>query len=99
MARESSLMKDRAVLAREVEFLRCSLKSEDTCHLEKLLSSQQGLVNEILRNVKSEETQKIKEDVAHEVEKLRNEEIDDLAKDYGNEKFEQYSSSFDSEDV
>lgn len=89
-------MKDRAVLAREVEFLRCSLKSEDTCHLEKLLSSQHGLVDDILSNVRKQETKKAKEHVIDEVEDLRENDIDDLAKDYGDEKA---SSSLDTEDI
>ena len=55
-------MKDRSILAREVEFLRRQLMTEDTCHLEKLLSTQHGLVDDILSQVRSEQISKVRTD-------------------------------------
>ena len=90
-------MKDRQVLAREVEFLRKHLTTKDTRDLAKLLSTHHTLVDDILVNVKNEGVTQIKQTVIDEVAgmKAELEEFDDSAKDRDNEK---YSSSFDTLD-
>lgn len=90
-------MKDRQVLAREVEFLRKHLTSKDTKDLEKLLSTHHTLVDDILVNVRSDGKSAIKQKVIDEVAGIKADldEFDDLAKDIDNEKD---SSSLDTLD-
>ena len=81
-------MKDRQVLAREVEFLRKHLTAKDTKTFEQLLSTHHTLVDDILVNVRNEGESQIKRKVIDEVAEVKAEldEYDDLAKDMDNEK-------------
>ena len=60
LAKESSLLRDRQLLAREVEFLRRQLTTTNESDWEKLHNSHTGLVDEIICSVKheKEETEK-----------------------------------------
>lgn len=55
IASQSRLMKDRQLLVREVEFLRKQIAKSNEEDLQKFLSSNKPLVDEIISNVHSEE--------------------------------------------
>lgn len=55
IASQSRLMKDRQLMVREVEFLRKQISKSNEENLEKFLSSNKNLVDEIISNVHSEE--------------------------------------------
>ena len=101
LARETALMKDRQVLAREVEFLRKHLSAKDTKTFERLLNAHHTMVDDILVQVRTEAVSAIKEKVAEEVKDAKNDfdGLDDVAKDYDDEKFLASSSDATSDDV
>ena len=76
-------MKDRQVLAREVEFLRKHLTTKDTKAFEQLLSTHHTLVDDILVNVRNEGESHIKQTVIDEVAQVKADlqEYDELTKD------------------
>ena len=59
LAKESALMRDRQLLAKEVEFLRRQLLDRNEAEMTHFYSSQKGLVDGILLDVKGEEEAKI----------------------------------------
>lgn len=54
LSRQSSLMKDRQLLARELEYLRSKLIPGNESDLEKLFTSGKGAVDEVLSAVSQE---------------------------------------------
>ena len=88
-------MKDRQVLAREVEFLRKHLTAKDTKTFERLLSTHHTMVDDILVQVRTDGVNAIKNEVIKEVRGVKAdlEDFDDLAKDDGVEKFLTSSSN------
>ena len=101
LARETALMKDRQVLAREVEFLRKHLTAKDTKTFERLLSTHHTMVDDILVQVRTDGVNAIKNEVIKEVRGVKAdlEDFDDLAKDDGVEKFLTSSSDITIDDV
>eukprot|EP00914_Ancora_sagittata_P024382 GHVO01048612.1.p1 GENE.GHVO01048612.1~~GHVO01048612.1.p1 ORF type:complete len:137 (+),score=18.75 GHVO01048612.1:63-413(+) len=61
LAKESSLMRDRHLLASEVEFLRRQMSAADRKQADKYYSSTRHLVNEVLNNVRYEQEDKERE--------------------------------------
>ena len=94
-------MKDRQVLAREVEFLRKHLTAKDTKTFERLLSTHHTMVDDILVQVRTDGVNAIKNEVIKEVRGVKAdlEDFDDLAKDDGVEKFLTSSSDTIIDDV
>ena len=94
-------MKDRQVLAREVEFLRKHLTAKDTKTFERLLSTHHTMVDDILVQVRTDGENAIKNEVIKEVRGVKAdlEDFDDLAKDDGVEKFLTSSSDTTIDDV
>ena len=94
-------MKDRQVLAREVEFLRKHLTAKDTKTFERLLSTHHTMVDDILVQVRTDGVNAIKNEVIKEVRGVKAdlEDFDDLAKDDGVEKFLTSSSDTTIDDV
>ena len=61
LAKESSLMRDRQLLAREIEFLRREATVAQDSDLEKVFATRNDIIEDILENVKNEETTHKKE--------------------------------------
>lgn len=58
ITRQSSLLKDRAILARELEFLRRNISRNNQDEMNKFVSSNKPLVDEVLDNIREEEAEK-----------------------------------------
>ena len=50
LAKQSSLMRDRQLLGKEVEFLRAQVASPNESDLDKLVTSRRTLVDDVLHN-------------------------------------------------
>ena len=59
LTRQTSLQRDRAVLARELEFLRRNISSTNKDDMNKFVSSNKLLVDEVMGNIKTEENMKL----------------------------------------
>ncbi|KAK3597838.1 hypothetical protein CHS0354_029408 [Potamilus streckersoni] len=55
LAKQTSLMRDRQILARELEFLRRQITKTNDEDLDKYFSSNKNLVNEVLQNMNVED--------------------------------------------
>ncbi|KAL3873813.1 hypothetical protein ACJMK2_036898 [Sinanodonta woodiana] len=55
LAKQTSLMRDRQILARELEFLRRQIIKTNDQDLDKYFSSNKNIVNEVLQNMNVEE--------------------------------------------
>lgn len=58
LTKQSSLLHDRQVLARELEFLRRSISRNNQEEVSNFVSSNKFLVDEVLDNVRTEEIEK-----------------------------------------
>ena len=58
ITRQTSLMRDRTVLARELEFLRRNISKNNQNEISKFVSSNKLLVDEVMDNIRTEELEK-----------------------------------------
>ncbi|KAL4237828.1 serologically defined colon cancer antigen 8 [Mactra antiquata] len=58
LTKQSSLMHDRQVLARELEFLRRKISNNNQENMSKFVSSSRHLVDEVLDNIRQEDNEK-----------------------------------------
>lgn len=58
LTRQTSLMRDRQLLARELEFLRRNISKNNQEDASQFISSCRLLVDEVLNNIRSEEIEK-----------------------------------------
>lgn len=70
LTRQTSLMRDRQVLARELEFLRRNISRNNQEEISNFVSSNKLLVDEVLENVRSEELEKKENYVTKTMEKI-----------------------------
>lgn len=75
LTRQTSLMRDRQVLARELEFLRRNISRNNQEEVSKFTSSNRLLVDEVLDNIRTEELEKKESYVTKTMEKI---DINDL---------------------
>ncbi|XP_060563036.1 serologically defined colon cancer antigen 8 homolog [Ruditapes philippinarum] len=75
LTRQQSLMRDRTVLARELEFLRRNISRNNKEEISSFVSSNKLLVDEVLDNVRSDELEKKESYVTKTMEKI---DINDL---------------------
>ncbi|XP_013420193.1 serologically defined colon cancer antigen 8 homolog isoform X2 [Lingula anatina] len=52
LAKQSSLMRDRQLLGKEVEFLRAQVAPPNECDLDKLVTSRRGMVDDVLESAR-----------------------------------------------
>ncbi|XP_053409241.1 serologically defined colon cancer antigen 8 homolog [Mercenaria mercenaria] len=75
LTRQQSLMRDRQVLARELEFLRRNISRNNQEEISNFVSSNKLLVDEVLDNVRTDEFEKKENYVTKTMEKI---DINDL---------------------
>jgi len=61
LAKQSALIRDRQLLAKEVEFLRQQIMNREEAEIMQFYSAQKTLIDGILIDVKGEEEAKIRE--------------------------------------
>ena len=58
LTRQTSLLRDRQLLARELEYLRRNISKNNQDEMNKFVSSNKLLVDEVLDNIRVEESEK-----------------------------------------